>query len=273
MEDSQFKRSCWPAHSLTSLVDPMRRELSRWTERLPNRRTSDRWTRWVADLVSKHIAFEQDAGFSRMILARRGFVERILRESWLSSINLYPLGKLSLPQVLKLFPNSLAHSRKIADAGQPQFSSDMRRYGVDQIDLKSDGPVLIPMTVKDRTMSHTLQRDTPLNRIFLRTTEVRVLSRSRISFSETALDSTQRIISAFRRVEERRPRSNADAPLLVVKQTMPFAVNDDNSLDAGQGRRETRQSFSAMEVDELTNQVIHQIDQRATAWRERMGKI
>jgi hypothetical protein len=59
-------------------------------------------------------------------------------------------------------------------------------------------------------------------------------------------------------------------------QVLRSAIRDDSF--ASQMVRETRdwpqrQNAPAIDVDQLTDQIIRQIDSRATAWRERLGKV
>lgn len=278
MKDSQFSTNGRPERVLSSLVEPMLRELSRWTERLPDRLTADRWQKWARFLGSRHCASERIAGFTRMILARRSLVERILRERWLSSINLYPTLNLSLPQRLQLFQNFHARSEEVTNPGRSSNNAAARHSRAEQIALKHYRQGFQPLVAKDQKMSRA-QHDSeaPLRRVFLRSTTVEPFQRARVptSLPAESSDTTQRIIRNSRKLEQRVWRSNTDAPLLVVKQTMPSTLTgyEDKCLDDdGPRTRGTREPFSEMEVDELTNQVIRQIDRRTTAWRERMGK-
>jgi hypothetical protein len=95
---------------------------------------------------------------------------------------------------------------------------------------------------------------------------------------ETLYAITTRIIENTQRLEERTARS-AMRPAFVFKQIAPAAIavngnesSDDSRFDALR-ESPTWRGFPAFDVNQLTDQVIRQIDQRATAWRERLGKI
>jgi len=100
--------------------------------------------------------------------------------------------------------------------------------------------------------------------------------RARTALLQDALDATRRrVIENTQRLENRTARSGSSAFSFVFKQAAPFDVpaNSSNWADDGQDPTEQQWALPSVDVDALTDQVIRQIDQRATAWRERMGKI
>jgi hypothetical protein len=206
-----------------------------------------------------------------MIFAGRAVVERILRERWIESVNLYPTVRLSVRQILRqisqfagsmLIPfDQLSSPRWLRSADGRNSIGSAAHLGDDQSATTSWRPGY-----------------PPLARIFVRLNDADGLSRSR---SRTTLlqdelsETTRRIIENTQRIEERNARLLARSSSLVFRQPQPsvISVNETQRSDDLKSARERERGLPSFDVDELTNHVIRQIDQRATAWRERMGKI
>jgi hypothetical protein len=219
-----------------------------------------------------------------MTFAASGVVARILRERWISSIKLYPTVRLSVRQVLgqisRFSGPTLSWLRsEVLLAGQPPRLSEI---GAGQQTIYRRGPISAQLAEGDREPRRVARRDgSPLDRVFLRLngTDDLLPGRGRIALAQdTVYATTRRIVENAQRVEGRTARP-AGGPSFVFKRTAPstMAVDRPELSDepgfAGRRAGHPSRGFPEVDVNQLTDQVIRQIDQRATAWRERMGKI
>jgi hypothetical protein len=262
-----------PSKAPTRLVDPFGLDLSRWTEGFAARRCNDRWSRWAGLLASRHRAISRVGARASMIFAASGVVARILRERCIGAINLYPTVKLSVRQILGQIPSRsgetlmplshepfhLARAARSADRTYPATSAANSLEA-----RRSAGPSELGYR--------------PLDRVFLRLNGADDFSpgRARTALLQDALDATRRrVIKNTQRLEDRTARSGSGASAFVFRQTTPtnMPVNTSDWADDRQDTRGRERALPSVDVDALTDHVIRQIDQRATAWRERMGKI
>lgn len=266
------------------LAGPIRPDLGLWVEGLAARRRTDRWSRWAESLASRHGAISRAGAPAPMTFAASGVVARILRERWISSINLYPTVRLSVRQILGQIPHfsgpTLNRLRnEILQADQPPRMSVI---GAGQQTIYRRRPISARFAEGIREPRHVARPGgSPLDRVFLRLNGADDLlhSRGRIALAqETVYATTRRIIENAQRTEGRTARP-AGGPSFVFKRTAPSSMAVDRSElsdepgFAGQRAGHLSRGLPAVDVNQLTDQVIRQIDQRATAWRERMGKI
>ena len=257
---------------------------SRWTQGFTARRGPDRWTRWAGTLAAKHRASNRARALTSMIFAASRLAARIVRQRWFGSINIYPTLRLSVRQILAQLPSSSGESLKVLgdECLQPArllHSSDPRAHQ----ELIHRREWIAPhLAERAREQRQFVQREnSPLGRAFLRVTGPEDFPRGRGHISvakETVYATTRRIMEYTRRIEERTARS-ALSTSLVFKQPAPSTLPanghelpDDSRLAAHLESAISR-GFPAVDVNELTDQVMRRIDDRATAWRERMGKI
>jgi len=234
--------------------------------KLASRSEADRWSSWAASFASRHGAVNPHGSRASMILAAKGVVAQIFRERWIRSINLYPSIRLAARQIIASIRSTdqilMPFERQSIQSGRTaryQESLHPRGYA---------SAVLLP----DRFL--------PLARVFRRSSDSDDFSRVRIAQNkELVFATTRRIIENTQRVEDGLARSIAASRSMVLKQNGPSAASTKGSDVAddlrASGHPETAlaRAMPAVDVNELTDQVIRQIDQRTTAWRERMGRI
>jgi hypothetical protein len=128
-----------------------------------------------------------------------------------------------------------------------------------------------------QTTTQIDHRYLPLNRIFLRLNEADVLSQRRsatILVHQALTETCRRVKAEHQRIEDLifRARGGAGFVYKETKRSEP-QVNRRNWADDLSVEFERAKLAPPIDVNSLTDQVIKQIDQRATAWRERMGRI
>jgi len=275
------------------------RELARWDigSRAPLQ--SGRWSRWAQKIAGRHRTLASIWGASGLefIDHRTGsqVVNRIVSQRWLASMNLYPRIQLSLQKVFARIPalservivpgrdlretrrNPLAPPANVPETaiykGWPRFE-----YSTAAAPARSREPHYQNSNRDSKPNPVEISRATaPLVRVFRRLESEDDLFVTRMggrSIEETGVATTQRIVRNCLRVEERSVRSFVPAPAVVYKQSAPHVEISARDLDGVLPEPMPRPAQAPfINVDELTSHVIREIDQRTTAWRERMGKI
>jgi hypothetical protein len=305
MRNSSFNRNGKAPQGKASLASPMARELGRWIARSPVRHRRDRWSQWARGLAARHraiIRFGSPASLTFLDLrTESSVVTRIIRQRWISSINLYPTLRLSVQHLIEKLPGFSAQNTflrtEVIRAG-PASQAASSRSG--QIPIFKQWPSALERASDPAKRNYSIAQfdlgrrartggfdqeiasSASLDRVFRRlqgTDEFSVGHVRTARVQETLQVIARRIIQSTQRLEERNGRSAVPPPPFAFKQTArwkettPENDSSENPGDPGAREMSMRNGPPLIDVDDLTEKVIHQIDQRATAWRERMGRI
>jgi hypothetical protein len=138
---------------------------------------------------------------------------------------------------------------------------------------------------EDGSRAHRMRRSSaPIHLVFRRLYEAEQskTARSAAGIAETVQALAQRVLVQTERVEQKITASRAavlpQSQPVFVRQPAPVRVAaEDHPYETfNRGAEPWTQDAlhnPAVDIGQITDEVIRQIDQRATAWRERMGKI
>jgi len=259
--------------------EPVGSTARQWTEDLAGRGGIDRWSRWAISLTRQHRTVGRFGSSVAMIFASPAFVERIIREQWLRTANFYPSLRLSVRQILGQInrlsdnPTSLPQDSPLNFVRAPRLP--------EQITKSRNTEGLSSASLFLRTDHQaTIQNDyryLPLTRVFVRFNEADDLSQRRAAsiLAQQSLSTTyRRVKETHQRIEDLIFRVKAGVGV-VFKETHRSepSINQHQWNDDLRASSEKESLAPVIDVNTLTDQVIRQIDQRATAWRERMGRI
>jgi hypothetical protein len=219
-------------------------------------------------------------------------VNRVIRQHWTSAIALFPRLKLTLRNILggvfsfsehwpaqktsgdsdrQSVPTGINRRGSLSYTGGPRFEYSAATLRNDHPVSRSENGYAIQPGFRNGKSS------APLDRAFRRieTDEDMSLAWRRIALTPDALVATaKRIVASGNRTEERAAFPWNASSTLIHKQaaTSPQAATAGPDSFAEE-LSPVAPKTSTIDVDELTSQVIREIDKRATAWRERMGRV
>ena len=255
----------------------------------------NRWASWAQLFADRHGVLRNQSSRVAMVLNQPGAFVHLIRERWLRSVNLHPTLNLSITNVLRDLsaqsldrgtgsrgdstsaPGRRNSSLRVVD-GVPYYqlppsfsyagsSSNDRDAAAASVHVRSNTRADIPARAFEFGLGRALRR---LNNPNFATLNSRVLEAQKERSVVAA-----RVLARSSRMEV-RPYDLVSfatrAPSLVfrraIKETDPLDQWDSTSV-----RAHPTQSAPAMDVHSLTEEVIRRIDSKATAWRERMGKM
>ncbi|HKP84948.1 MAG TPA: hypothetical protein VJZ26_02555 [Blastocatellia bacterium] len=265
---------------------PMLKELSRWSKPAPVAQ-STRWSDWARSLAGRHSQVSRRAGGAAMTFARQAAITQ-LQNSYRMSLSIRPTIKLAIQPLLAemvLRGERVRVEQQGADLFRATHATQARTTAENSID--SSATVRLESQVSNAGPFDEAVLPRGLSLVFRRLRHFDEFTRARME-SNTIHESVERlslrIVERSRRIEQHAATSPA-----VVRQAV--AQKSEQGAAAGAANefaasrippmlKDQAQSWPARPVEipdamieQVTERVIRQIDDRATAWRERMGKF
>lgn len=263
----------------------MIRAISRW-QGLPGRgNPSQRWTRWTRSLTERHGRIPLRHGARAMILFQPLARLYLHCQRWQSHAwKLAPQINLAIAPILRqtvwkerpVLPPAYAgvNARRIASPSvQARGQAGNRVIFLNPLGSSSGRSTFSNREIGGRDGA-------PWQQVFGRADRINgVLQVNRSSLLvEESLRILRRVVHERQRVEERMQSSTVARQLVQHHQDRPSAaertaMESQPLTKAGTRTWPQAASAPAINLDQLTEQVIRQLDHRLIAYRERMGKL
>lgn len=260
----------------------MIQQISRWQGLSGLVNPSERWTGWARSLTERHGRIPLRHGVLTMILFQPLARLYFHCQRWQNHA-----GKLS-PQIhlaiAPILPSRFWKDQSVLpldyvgrmDRRIPVSSGQARSQAGDRvIFLGSIGSNLDQSALNNREIGG--KNRVPLHQVFSRANgineELQVNQSSLLV--EESLRILRRVASERQRVEERMAMTPIARQLLQPsKDYLPATTENESQPETKTGARTWQQTTTAaINLDQLTEQVIRQLDHRLIAYRERMGKL
>ena len=255
-------------------------------------RQLDRWTNWARALTERHERIMRRRGPLVMTLLeplRMAVSISQRRENF--SLSVFPRIRISIGPILQqlgreefqslLQKSSLTavgnHQALRSEPGPARFVSFI--YNTNQNATVSNGATRNfseSNAVTDQRRELTELLHSPVARLFARTqrSDQAVTWLKKLLVQNESKTIAERVVQEYSRVEHRRHRE-----LVIRKQTAPAAVThaQPSALEQQFAPERAHNRFwpekpPEINVEQLTEQVIRKIDNRITAYRERLGR-
>jgi hypothetical protein len=261
---------------------------------------SERWTKWAKSLAERRWQTPARLGVLAMTVIQPPIHFYLRCQRWQSyAWRLCPQVNLSIAPILRetIWKESPVLQQKQVNDGsfvgnnqkEPavhkqnqwgqatpviSFASAHDRHGFTSRDIARGGEEPIGASI-------TRVWDTPLRKVFERIDEIESVKRLRRQswLTHDSLQILQRVVHQGQRVEVKSQEVTAVRHLLQRQLDRP-ALDLNQTSFAHQSNSETNRrswpqatSAPAINIEQLTDQVVKQIDRRLLAWRERTGRV
>jgi hypothetical protein len=257
------------------------------------------WFAWARSLSERHGRLTERRGALDLVLARLP-LPKLFHESWLlSSQRFYPQINLTIHPILRqavwnretaLLPDSRTTVAKFVAS----YSSIIRQFWNQMAFLRH---VAIPDDNSHQTFndasSSTVEKEklllqSPLQLVFqrlfhtgesvhLQNKEIIQLQRSQIT---TETNNNRTLFERIARLSERIEERAAETTTLVIQRRPAIEMAPRMTpnprifgKEVEQPGQQNAASAAAIDISQITDQVVRQIDRRVVATRERLGKI
>ena len=261
--------------------------LARAQAKTPTSETCEsRWILWARGISTRYSILQKRPPAIAMVLGRSAEFLQIVRRKTLRSVNLYPTINLSINNVLRSLYSST--ETKLTVIGDSTKDSNRKSLSMPTSDrtstirpapisylrpsrrtqiVEANDPVL-EIARSRPSLVRALQRLETPDRLLISTGKIVQTKEELMSIASRVRTRSSRVES---RPQDRLPISPRGASLTLRKSSH----NQDLSERAGvvDFRAPGIQQQPTVDVRGLTEEVIRQIDSKATAWRERMGRI
>ncbi len=262
----------------------MIQEIRRWQKPIEPGKLAERWTGWAQSLAERHRRISFRHGALAMILFQPLAQVHLLCPRWQSQAwKLSPQINLAIAPILRpavwkehpILPPAYAgvmDRRIAAPSVQARGQSGDRVIFLSPLRSSSDRSAISNREAGGRDRA-------PLQQVFGRADGINGVSRlHRPSLLvEESLRILRRVVNERQRVEERISRAPLAQQLLQPRQTSAAAeraaMQSQTLTKAGTRTWPPTTSAPAINLEQLTEQVIRQLDNRLIAYRERMGKV
>ncbi len=252
-----------------------------------------RWSDWARCLGERHRFLTGRSNAPAMVLIRPLQLFHFLRERWLiSSRRFFPQIHLAIQPILRQAMREWKSSLPVLSAAASLGSSPIPRQlaafltAVSPQSVQSESSLahLRGEPQASRSGSETAAMVLPLKLVFHRlhqTRESTQIRRQSWILQESSQSLVRRVARAGQRIEVGIARVDSvmrqtisstlrqpPPPVITQKEGLPRGIT---ARDAGHVMEGARSNFG-VNIDQLTDQVVRQIDQRVIAWCERMGR-
>ena len=249
-------------------------------------RGESRWTLFAQGISNRYSMLQKRPPAIAMVLGRSVEFLQIVRRKTLRSVNLFPTINLSINNVLRPFYSSpdtgitvIGDSTKISNPKSRGLESNNRALPIPPIGFTHRKPSrrihvveandeVIEIARSRPSLVRALQRLETPDRLLISTEKILRTREELMSVASRMRTRSSRVES---RPQDRLPISTRGTSLVLRKSGQyRDAIDRSEVVDF---RAPGIQPQPTVDVHSLTEEVIKRIDSKATAWRERLGRI
>lgn len=243
-------------------------EIRRWQPMIRSGQFTGRWTNWARSLAERHgrISFRHGALDMRVVEPLAQLY--LLCQRWQSyAWKLCPQIKLSIAPILR---ETIWQGSPVLQPSQAHYPVEANHKRGAAADSNGENPARLIAALAPSFPA-------PLRQVLHRLNEIESVARwhRQTLLVEESRQILQRVVQQRQRVEEKMQR-----PTIVRQQPQNLAFAEaEREVMETQSRTRAHPpawpqaaSSPAINLEQLTDQVVRQIDRRLVAYRERMGK-